>query len=143
MLCGPMDCIRMVVDRAWNQGDLKAIDELYSPHVIQYDVSSGVADHVGLAGQKKQILALRGAFPDLHVVAEEIIGSGHKVVARLTFSGTHKGDWMGVAPTNRHVTWGGIVIYRFVSNQIQEAWMAEDLYGAVHQLGTHPARQAA
>ena len=143
MLCGPMDCIRMIVDRGWNQGDLKVIDELYSPHVIQYDVTSGVAEHVGLAGQKKQITELRAIFPDLHVAADEIIGMGHKVVARMTFSGTHRGLWLGISPTNRHVTWGCIVIYRFVSNQIQEAWVAEDLYGALRQLGAGLARQAA
>jgi predicted ester cyclase len=138
-----MDYVRAVVERAWNQGDLRAIDEFYSPHVLQYDVSSAVAEHVGPTGQKRQVLELRTAFPDLRVSVDELVGSGHKVVARLTYSGTHKGAWLGVAPTNRHVTWGAIVIYRFVSNQIQEAWVAQDLYGALRQLGASMARQAA
>ncbi|MBN1402346.1 MAG: ester cyclase [Anaerolineae bacterium] len=134
MITGPMDCIRLLIDRGWNEGNVFIVEQVYSPHCIRYDVTTGVAESLGLEAHKNEIRELRAAFPDLRVTLEEMIGAGHKVVCRLTFAGTQQGEWLGVAPTGRYANWGAIAIYRFVANKIQECWMAQDLYGALKQL---------
>ena len=44
---------------------------------------------------------LRSAFPDFKATVEDILAEGDKVVVRQTWSGTQKGEWMGVPPTGR------------------------------------------
>ena len=136
MITGPMDSIRLLIDRGWNQGNVFVVEQVFSPHCIKYDITSGVAERMGIESHKSEIREMRESFPDLKVVIEEIIGSGHKVVCRLTMSGTQKGPWMGFPATGRYANWGCITIYRVVSNRIQECWVAQDTYGALRQLGT-------
>ena len=47
---------------------------------------------------------LRSAFPDLKVKIDHIIEQGDKVAARWTATMTHKGDFLGFAPTGKKVT---------------------------------------
>ncbi|MFH1085249.1 MAG: ester cyclase [Chloroflexota bacterium] len=138
MITGPMDCVRLFVERGLNQGDLRVVDQVFSPHCIRYGITSGVAEMLGIESHKQQITALRTAFPDLKVALEETIGAGHKVVCRLTFSGTQRGAWMGAAPTGRYANWGAIAVFHVVANKIQECWIAEDVYGALVQLRAVP-----
>lgn len=74
-------------------------------------------------------------FPDLKFTVEEQIAEGDFVVDRFTASGTHKGEFRGVAPTNKNITFTGIVINRFVDGKIAERWTEVDLLGIMSQLG--------
>jgi SnoaL-like polyketide cyclase len=43
--------------------------------------------------------SMRGAFPDFHLTIEDQIAEGNKVITRVTFRGTHQGDYRGIAPS--------------------------------------------
>jgi predicted ester cyclase len=43
------------------------------------------------------------AFPDLQFESQQILTSGDHVIARTRLTGTHKGDFQGIAPTNRRI----------------------------------------
>jgi predicted ester cyclase len=60
------------------------------------------------------------------------------VVERLTASGTHQGDLMGVAGTGRTITLRGINIFRIRNGKIAERWGQLDQLGLLHQLGLTP-----
>ncbi|HXP85502.1 MAG TPA: ester cyclase [Bryobacteraceae bacterium] len=60
----------------------------------------------GPAGVRQQLDLLLGAFPDLRVELEQVLASGDHVVTRIRLSGTHKGTFAGIAPTNKIVSWG-------------------------------------
>jgi predicted ester cyclase len=60
----------------------------------------------GPAGVRQQLDLLLSAFPDLRVELEQVIGSGDQLVSRFRITGTHKGNFAGIAPTNRTVSWG-------------------------------------
>jgi len=82
--------------------------------------------------------SLRAAFPDGRVTIEEMIAEGDKVVTRYTSSGTHKGDFMGIAATGKKVVVTGIVITRVDKGKIAEDWEEFDAMGFMVQLGAIP-----
>ena len=78
------------------------------------------------------------AFPDLHTTIEQVVGEGDIVVVRGTDRGTHRGDFMGIAPTGRNVTVPWICIYRVTDGKITEQWISSDGLGMLQQLGVLP-----
>ncbi|HEX9833429.1 MAG TPA: ester cyclase [Mycobacterium sp.] len=51
-----------------------------------------------------------------------LIAGGDKVVGRTTGTGTHSGEFMGLAPTGRSVAYNEIFIFRFVDGRVAETW---------------------
>ncbi len=60
------------------------------------------------------------------------------MATRWTARGTHKGELMGIAPTDKQVTVTGISISRFVSGKIEEGWLSWDRMDLMQQLGVAP-----
>jgi predicted ester cyclase len=82
---------------------------------------------------------LHRAFPDLHVTIEDLIAEGDKVVGRNLVTGTHQGEYMGLPPTARSITYSEIMIFRFVNGRIAETWGVVDVFSQLRQLGVIPA----
>jgi predicted ester cyclase len=80
-------------------------------------------------------VALFEAFPDLYVEIHDLLESGDKVVTRKTFHGTHNGEFLGLAPTGRFVSWDVIDIVRVREGQMVEHWAVVDIFGLFMQLG--------
>ncbi len=74
-------------------------------------------------------------YPDLHLTVDDLIASADKVVVRNTVTGTHQGEFMGLPPTGRRVTYNEIFIFRFVDGRIAETWGVVDVYAQMKQLG--------
>ena len=66
---------------------------------------------------------------------EDLIAEGDKVVARWRSRATHRGDYMGIAPSGKEVEFTGISIYRIEGNKIAESWSVEDQFGLMRQIG--------
>jgi steroid delta-isomerase-like uncharacterized protein len=130
-----------MVDAA-NSHDDKLIGETVDA-VFQPDATSGSPLPIAATGaqQVKEVYArLHRAFPDLHIAVEDMIAEGDKVVSRHTVTGTHRGEYMGVPPTGRSVTYSEIFIFRFVDGRIAEAWGVVDVLAQMKQLGAIPER---
>lgn len=78
------------------------------------------------------------AFPDLNHTFEDQIAEGDKVVARVTFRGTHQGEFQGVPATGKGVAFGAIMIDRFEDGKVVEHWAQFDTMGLMQQLGVIP-----
>ena len=128
--------VRRMYDEAWNEGKLDVVDEICAP---DYVGEGPYGDEHGPESVKSGILTRRQAFPDIHVTIEDIIASEDKVVARLTFRGTHKGEFLGVQPTGQEVIWSGIWIYRVANGKFVERWHNYDMHGLMRQLGAIPS----
>ena len=115
--------VRAFIERAWNQGDTTAFDEFISP------------DFVGGRERFKGILGFRSAFPDLKLEVHDIFGAGEKVVSRWTITGTHRGPFLGIAPTNHRISIDGIAIDRFQAGVRVDGWAEFDKLGLLRQLG--------
>jgi len=127
---------RRVFEEVWNQGKLDVIDEIFATDYIFHDPVAG--DVRGPEGLKKYVSMHRTAFPDLKFTIEDEVAEGDKVVTRWTFTGTHKGELMGIPPTGVQGTISGIVIGRIASGKFMEAWVNMDDLGMWQQLGVIP-----
>jgi len=84
----------------------------------------------------KQIWAmLLRIYPDIHLMVEDLIGEGDKVVGRTTVTGTHRGEFMGVAPTGKSVTYNEMFIFRIADGRVVETWGVVDVYAQMKQIG--------
>ena len=81
----------------------------------------------------------RTAFPDFRFEVADLIAEGDKVVARVPFTGTHRGQLMDIAPTGRTVRVGEILILRIADGKIAEAWEEYDELEMRRQLGVLPS----
>ncbi|MFD8388093.1 ester cyclase [Streptomyces sp. NPDC059680] len=111
----------------------KTIDELVAPDVLFHaPVPMGMT---GVQALKQVWTVLFRAFPDLYVTVEDVIAEGDRVVARNTVTGTHRGEYRGMPPTGRSVTYGEIFIFRFEGGRIAEVWGVVDVFSQMRQLG--------
>jgi steroid delta-isomerase-like uncharacterized protein len=120
-----------VWEEAWHGGDLERMEELFAPDFVRHD--PGRELH-GPEENRLFIKGLRAAFPDLHFTVLDQIAEGDKVAVRFRFQGTHLGDFQGVPPTRKQVTYSGILIYRIANGKIAEQWTELDLLGLLEQL---------
>ena len=77
---------------------------------------------------------------DIHCIIEDIFGEGDKVAIRWTWSGSHKGELMGIAPTGKRVTMTGISIMHIVDGKVAKEWTEMDTLGMMQQLDVIPSR---
>jgi predicted ester cyclase len=80
------------------------------------------------------IKGLRDIFPDLHLTVEDRIFGGDKIVARNTWTGTHRGAFLGIEPTGKQVTINTIDIWRVEGGKLAEHWDVIDIAGLQKQL---------
>jgi len=126
--------IRRWLEEGWTNGNLSVADELIDPDFIAH-VAGGQAVPSGPDGVRQIVTAWRTGFPDGRMVIDDLIGVADKVVIRMTWRGTHQGDFYGIAPTNRQVSVTSIGIDRVVNGKIVEGWGEVDMLGMYQQLG--------
>jgi steroid delta-isomerase-like uncharacterized protein len=96
-------------------------------------------DKTGPELAKEVFRTLLRAYPDLHITVEDLIEEGDKLVTRNTVTGTHQGEYMGVPPTGKSVTYSEIFIARFADGRIAESWGVVDALTQMQQLGAIPS----
>jgi len=116
----------------FSRGELDATNEILSADFVDHLTHE---DERGLEELKLYVSIYRTAFPDIQDAVEDIVAEGDKVVVRWTSGGTHQGEFMGVAPTGRHVTFTGMRLFRIAENKIVESWVNIDERGLQEQLG--------
>jgi steroid delta-isomerase-like uncharacterized protein len=121
---------------AMNTGDAElvsqTIDEVFEPDVKQHTPF----EVTGTQALKEMVVArLSRAFPDLHITVEELIAEGDKVVEKDMVTGTHQGEYNGLPPTGKSVSYNEIFIMRFVNGRIAEIWGVVDVFSQLRQLG--------
>ena len=128
--------IRRFYEEVFNTKNLNALDEFCSSDFVDYNPAQGQAP--GREGVKQIFAAYTAAFPDLTATVEDQIAEGDKVVVRMSVRGTHRGELMGIAPTEKQITVSGIDIFRIVSGKVVERWGNTDELGMMQQLGVIP-----
>jgi steroid delta-isomerase-like uncharacterized protein len=130
--------VRRLYEEAWNKRKLEVVSELISPsHALQAPNISGSS--IGPEAYKLQIARFLAAYPDLRFTIEDTIAEKDKVVACWTFSGTHKGEFMGIPATNKKVSVDGITIHHVAGGKIMDSYSNWDALGMMQQLGVVPA----
>ena len=117
-------------------GDATALEQLAAADFVDHNPSPGQGP--GLQGVMQSFALFRSAFPDAQLRVEDMVAEGDRVATRLTFQGTHRGEFMGLAPTGQRVTQTGIDIVRVAGGKAVERWGNFDDLGLLQQLGASP-----
>jgi steroid delta-isomerase-like uncharacterized protein len=114
----------------------RAIDEFVEPDAL---IRTPLPHRVtGAQVLKEGFATLHRAYPDLHITIEDVIAEGDKVVCRNVVTGTHQGDYLGIPPTGKAVTYDEIFIFRCVNGRVAETWGVADVFAQMRQLGVIP-----
>lgn len=130
--------VRNFVEEVWNKGNFEAVDKYFAADFTDYNPAIPNQPQ-GAAGARQVFMAFKSAFPDLHFTIEDILVEGDKVVWRWSSTGTNTGSLMGMPPTHKKATIGGIEIYRIAGGKMAERWGNFDQLGLLQQLGVIPA----
>ncbi len=128
---------RRVMEEMFNKGNLDVADELLAPDFVDHDPAMP-EDVRGPEGFKEYVGAFRSAFSDLHIRIDDQIAEGDKVVTRWTGTGTHDGDFMGIAPTGNRGEITGMEIRRISGGKLVEGWEGYDALGLMQLMGAIP-----
>ncbi len=122
---------------AFNKGNLAVIDEVLAPNFV---------DHVSMPGLgtdreaiKLLVSTMRNAFPDFSYNVEYSVAEGSKVAHYVKATGTHKGEFFGIAPSGKKLTWTEMHWCRFDGDKCVEHWGNVDRFSFLQQLGLIPA----
>jgi steroid delta-isomerase-like uncharacterized protein len=117
---------------AINKHDLASLDKLMaSDFVLHMHTQQTHGWNVNRRVVEDEIKA----FPDFYVAIEDIIAEGDKVCVRLQETGTHRGEYHGLAPTGNKLSYTVVAIWRIVEGKIVEGWIAYDQMDFLKQLG--------
>ena len=128
--------LRRLINEGFLGGDTAVVDELIASDFVDHSPAPGQAP--GPEGVKQAMTMFRTAFPDLSVTIEDEVAEGDKVMMRGRTRGTHKGEFMGIAPTGKQIDIGEMYIVRFSGGKMVEHWAQEDSLGMMQQLGVIP-----
>ena len=117
--------------------DQDALDHLINEDIIDHDAVPGQA--AGRAGIKYWVTMMHSAFEDLTGVVEDTVVEGDKIAARVTWHGTHRGDFVGIPGTGARVNMQSVQILRFTDGFATEWWGTADVFGVLRQVGASVA----
>ena len=117
--------------RLMDSGKFDALDEVLAQD-LRLQLGAARLDR---SQTKDLIRTFYAAFPDYTHTPEDVLVVGDKVVLRTTNRATHMGEFQGIPPTGRNISFGQIAIYRMVDGKIAEIWEEADLFGLMQQLG--------
>lgn len=127
--------VRRYLEEILNRGDFTALAQILP------DSGFVLNGHLMRAGDVQGMRAhLLAQFPDFRLVIEDQVAEGDRVVTRVSFHGTHSGEYQGIPPTGRRVSYGGIAIDRIQDGKVTEGWHLADDWELLRQLGARLAR---
>jgi len=124
---------------AYNERDLEAEAEVLAPGFVAH-VSGAPAplDLEGLEAWRQFSGSFAEAFPDIRLTIQDIAAEGDTVAARVAFRGTHRGEFQGIPPTDKEVSFSSMEFNRVVGGKVEEHWVELDVFGLLQQLGAIP-----
>jgi steroid delta-isomerase-like uncharacterized protein len=118
----------------WNERRLEFIDKVIAPtHALGDPTVMGGG--VGPEAYRRQVERFVTGLPDLKFHVDDTISENDKMVVAWTITGTHKGDFLGVPPTNKTVSFSGITINQIAEGKIIESTVIWDGLGLLEQFG--------
>lgn len=137
LACGELDrldankaLVRRYMEEMLNRGEFGAVARVFPDS--GFVLNGQLLRPTDVEGMRAQLLE---RFPDFHLVIEEQIAEGDKVVTRVTFHGTHRGEYRGIPATGRSVSYGGVAIDRIQDGKVVEGWHQADDWALLRQLG--------
>lgn len=124
-------------ETVFNAGAVDRVEEFCTPDYIEHEDLPGTPD--GIEGVRAFVQMFRDGFPDIQARVQDTIAEGDKIVARVTFTGTHQGEFMGVPASGNRIDMQVIDIVRIEDGKAAEHWGVTDTMALMQQIGAVPA----
>ena len=118
---------------AVNKGNLDVLREVFAANVTDHDPAPDQGK--GPDGFISLFTDMRTAFPDLKIAVENMVADEEQVAIAYTMTGTHKGNFLGIPPTDKKIKARGMQIAKFKDAKIVERWGSSDELGILKQIG--------
>jgi predicted ester cyclase len=125
------------IEELFDSGRTSHLSEVSQLSYVGHDPISSKS--ISLDDTMELAKSFRTGFPDLRCAVNDTVTEGDRVVCRWKMSGTHRGPFLGIAPTGLKVTFDGISEMRFHDGRLAEQWTMYDCLGLLHQIGLLPS----
>ena len=122
--------------RAFNEGNPDLLNEAVAED--WQDIPLAPHQQPGREGAKPLVRGLLSAFPDLKITVFEIIGGPGRAAVRAAITGTHTGEWFGIAPTGKSFHVPMHEFHAIEDGKVTHTWHLEDWFGWLSQVGAWP-----
>ncbi|MFD9127984.1 ester cyclase [Kitasatospora sp. NPDC059571] len=116
-----------------SDGSLDVLDELVAVDYRDHDIAND-PDISGREGVRQAIRGWRTGF-DFAFTVESQVADGDEVATRWSWTGMHRGEFMGLPATDKKVEMTGMTVFRFKDGMVQEGWWQWDRMSMMRQLG--------
>jgi predicted ester cyclase len=123
---------RRFYEEVINQKKLAIVDELAAVNYVNHGIPANFP--AGRDGLKQFVGTFHAAFSNGHATIDQMIAEGDTVSTRLTFHGTHTGEFQGIAPTGKRVIMPALDMARYESGKLVEQWGGPDQMSLLQQL---------
>ena len=125
----------LVIDsfEAFNRGDTERLLAVAAPDLVMHFAELQEPLH-GRETWQQGFEMMRGAFPDLEAHIDDLVAAQDRVAVRVTFRGTHTGEFQGVPASGRAIHYVSHEFYRVADGLIAEEWICSDMASLFRQL---------
>jgi steroid delta-isomerase-like uncharacterized protein len=137
----PRALLTRFVDEVLNGHDVDgALDDLVVEDFVEHNPLPGQGP--GRAGLRDVLTGMNAAFPDIHWDVQGTVVEGERIATFSYWTGTHRGEFMGIPATGRRVTVEAWTLDRYHDGQLTDSRIIMDVLGLLTQLGVIPAPDA-
>ena len=129
--------VRRNTEEVQSHGNFDVFEELFADDFVDHTPQPNMTPNKD--GVRDLYHRLRAAFPDFHADIHWQAADGDLVTTYKTYHGTHKGTFLGVAPTGRSIHFETVDVMRVRNGKITEHWGVANLFSLMQQLGAWPA----
>lgn len=129
--------VRQWMDEIWQKRNLGFVEEFIAPDAVIHSTEPEPLH--GPATVRQFVEALLNAFPDTRVEVVHLMAEGDWTAVHFRATGTHQGDFMGIAPTGKPIDIRGTSFQRFKEGKMVEEWEIVQEMAMMRQLGVVPA----
>lgn len=124
--------VRKFYNVIWNQRDKTEV-----PNVLHEDFTfrgSLGEEKQGHQGFAEYLDMVHLALANYECIVEDLVCESRKVFAKMRFTGIHRGEFLGYAPTGKTVSWAGCALFTFEGDKVSDLWVLGDLKSLENQL---------
>ena len=129
--------VRRNTEQVQGQGDFALFEELFDDRFVDHTPQPGTTPDK--AGVRVLYNRLREAFPDFRPEIHWQTVDGDIVTTFKTYHGTHRGDFLGIAPSGKIIQFETVDAMRVRDGKITDHWGVANLYSVLQQLGQLPS----
>ena len=88
---------------------------------------------VGIDGMKQHLVDVKKTYPDYTMKILKQYADGDYVISEFIMEGTHEGEWIGIKPTHKRLSFTGVDIDKVVDGKIAEHGGAVNTYDTLYE----------